>query len=73
MQRELLGALERAGIEAYGAAGEQFDPEVHEAVAQQPFEGREPGEIVEVYQAGYRLAGGLKSASRPRRACPRNI
>ncbi len=59
VQRELLGALERAGIEAYGAAGEQFDPEVHEAVAQQPFEGREPGEIVEVYQAGYRLAGGL--------------
>ena len=59
VQRELRGALERAGIEAYGAAGEQFDPEVHEAVAQQPFEGREPGEIVEVYQAGYRLAGGL--------------
>jgi molecular chaperone GrpE len=59
VQRELLGALERAGIEAYGAAGEQFDPEVHEAVAQQPFEGRKPGEIVEVYQAGYRLAGGL--------------
>jgi molecular chaperone GrpE len=58
VQRELLGALERVGIEAYGAAGERFDPELHEAVAQRPFEGREAGEIVEVYQPGYRLAGG---------------
>jgi len=58
VQRELLGALERVGIEAYGAPGEQFDPELHEAVAQQPVEGRTPGEIVELYQAGYRLAGG---------------
>ena len=59
VQRELLGALERVGIESYGAPGEQFDPEVHEAVAQQPFEGRRPGEIVELYQSGYRLAGGV--------------
>ena len=59
VQRELLGALERAGVEPYGSAGEQFDPELHEAVAQRPFDGREPGEIVEVYQSGYRLAGGV--------------
>jgi molecular chaperone GrpE len=59
VQRELLGALERVGVEPYGAAGEQFDPELHEAVAQQPFDGCEPGEIVEVYQSGYRLAGGV--------------
>jgi len=59
VQRELLGALERVGVEPYGAAGEQFDPELHEAMAQQPFDGCEPGEIVEVYQSGYRLAGGV--------------
>jgi molecular chaperone GrpE len=58
VQRELLGALARVGIESYGEAGERFDPELHEAVAQQPFEGRAAGEIVEVYQPGYRLAGG---------------
>ncbi|MGA2008597.1 MAG: nucleotide exchange factor GrpE [Solirubrobacteraceae bacterium] len=58
VQRELLGALQRVGIESYGEAGERFDPELHEAVAQQPFEGRAAGEIVEVYQPGYRLAGG---------------
>jgi molecular chaperone GrpE len=64
VQRELLGALARVGIESYGAAGERFDPELHEAVAQQPFEGRSPGEIAEVYQPGYRLAGGLVRPAR---------
>ncbi|HXR13736.1 MAG TPA: nucleotide exchange factor GrpE [Solirubrobacteraceae bacterium] len=59
VQRELLGALERVGVTPFGEAGEQFDPELHEAVAQQPFEGRAPGEIGEVYQSGYRLAGGV--------------
>ena len=57
MQRELRAALERVGIESFGAAGERFDPELHEAVAQQPREGVEPGEITEVFQPGYRLAG----------------
>jgi molecular chaperone GrpE len=63
-QRELLGALERAGITPYGEAGEQFDPEFHEAVAQQPVDGFEPGQIVEVYQPGYRLSGGVIRAAR---------
>ena len=59
VSRELLGALERVGVTPFGQAGEQFDPELHEAVAQQPFEGAAPGEVVEVYQSGYRLAGGV--------------
>jgi molecular chaperone GrpE len=58
VRRELSGALERAGIESYGAPGETFDPELHEAVAQAPYEGRRAGEIAEVYQAGYRISGG---------------
>ena len=56
-QRELRVALERAGIESYGAPGEQFDPEHHEAVAQQPCEGVPAGQVTEVFQVGYRLAG----------------
>jgi molecular chaperone GrpE len=58
VRRELSGALERAGIESYGAPGETFDPELHEAVAQAAYEGRRAGEIAEVYQAGYRISGG---------------
>ena len=55
VQSELTAALGRAGIKSYAPGGERFDPEHHEAVAQQPVEGFEPGTIVEVLQAGYRL------------------
>jgi molecular chaperone GrpE len=54
VQRELLAALGRAGIEPYVPMGERFDPVVHEAVAQHVVEGAEPGTIVEVMQHGYR-------------------
>jgi molecular chaperone GrpE len=52
---EVLAALARVGIEPYSPEGEPFDPEHHEAVAQQPVDGAEPGTVVEVYQCGYRL------------------
>jgi molecular chaperone GrpE len=53
VQSELLGALARVGIEPDSPLGERFDPHRHEAVAQQPVDGAEPGTIVEVYSAGY--------------------
>jgi molecular chaperone GrpE len=57
VQRELVAALARAGIESYGEAGEDFDPGRHEAVAHQPVDGAKPGVLVEIYQPGYRIAG----------------
>jgi molecular chaperone GrpE len=54
VQQEVLGALTRVGIEPFSPQGEQFDPHVHEAVAQQPAEGAEPGTVIQVYQPGYR-------------------
>ena len=53
VQSELLGALSRVGIEPDSPKGQRFDPHRHEAVAQQPVDGAEPGTIVEVYSAGY--------------------
>jgi molecular chaperone GrpE len=53
---DLLAALNRAGIEAFSPAGETFDPQLHEAVAQHPVEGADAGTVIEVYQPGYRLA-----------------
>jgi molecular chaperone GrpE len=53
VQTELLGALARVGIAPDSPKGERFDPHRHEAVAQQPIDGAEPGTIVEVYSAGY--------------------
>jgi molecular chaperone GrpE len=52
---ELVAALGRAGIEGFSPLGERFDPQLHEAIAQQPVEGAEPGTVIEVYQRGYRL------------------
>jgi molecular chaperone GrpE len=61
---ELSAALQRTGIEGYAAKGERFDPVCHEAVAQTPVEGAEPGTIVEVLQAGYRLNDAILRPAR---------
>lgn len=52
---DLIAALQRAGIEQFSPQGEQFDPTQHEAIAQTPIEGADPGTVVEVYQRGYRV------------------
>jgi molecular chaperone GrpE len=54
VQEELLSALRRVGIEPFSPRGERFDPNEHEAMAQQPVEGAEPGTVAEVYQQGFR-------------------
>jgi molecular chaperone GrpE len=56
---ELIAALRRSGVELFSPEGERFDPEHHEAVAQQPVDGAEPGTVVEVYQQGCRLGDAV--------------
>jgi len=53
---ELLGVLEKAGLERIDAIGVPFDPTVHEAVLQ---EGEAEGEpvVVDIVRTGYRLKG----------------
>jgi molecular chaperone GrpE len=55
VQAELMAAMGRVGVEGYSPKGEPFDPNVHEAMAQQPVDGAEAGTVVEVLQQGYRL------------------
>ena len=64
VHEELLGALERVGIQAFSPQGEPFDPNEHEAMAQQPAEDAEPGTVIEVYQRGYRLNGQVLRPAR---------
>jgi molecular chaperone GrpE len=61
---DVLAALARVGIEPYSPVGESFDPQFHEAVAQQPFEGAASGTVVEVYQLGYKLGEGVLRPAR---------
>jgi molecular chaperone GrpE len=55
VHEDVIAALARAGIERFSPEGKRFDPQLHEAIAQQPVEGTESGTVVEVYQHGYRL------------------
>jgi molecular chaperone GrpE len=61
---DVIAALARVGIERFDPAGEAFDPECHEAVAQQPAEGATAGTIIEVYQRGYRLGDAVLRPAR---------
>jgi molecular chaperone GrpE len=56
---DVIAALARCGVEPYSPQGERFDPEHHEAVAQQPVEGAQAGTVVEVYQRGYRMGDAV--------------
>ena len=53
---ELLGVLEKAGLERIDAVDVPFDPTVHEAVLQ---EGESDGEpvVADLVRTGYRLKG----------------
>jgi molecular chaperone GrpE len=61
---ELRAALERVGIQPFSPKGEPFDPNEHEAMAQQPVEDAESGTVVEVYQSGYRINGAVLRPAR---------
>ncbi|QAY59426.1 nucleotide exchange factor GrpE [Microbacterium protaetiae] len=52
---KVRGTVERLGVTSYGAAGEAFDPQHHEAVFQQPTPGTTEPTVLEVVETGYRL------------------
>jgi molecular chaperone GrpE len=61
---DVIAALARVGIEPFSPVGEPFDPQHHEAVAQQLVEGAQPGTVAEVYQRGYRLGDSVLRPAR---------
>ncbi len=52
---KLRTVVSRLGVETYGAAGDAFDPQQHEAIFQAPTPGVETATILEVVEVGYRL------------------
>lgn len=52
---KLRTLAERMGLVVYGAAGEVFDPQQHEAIFQAPTPGVTEPTILEVVETGYRL------------------
>ncbi len=55
MEENFWRALAKAGVTRIDAAGKQFDPGLHEAMAAVPSADAPPNTILEVYENGYRL------------------
>jgi molecular chaperone GrpE len=53
---DLQGVLAREGVETIEPAGEQFDPNVHEALSTRAEDGAKPGIVLDVVEKGYRTA-----------------
>ena len=52
---KLRSSVERLGLTPYGEKGEPFDPQIHEAIFQQPTPGVTADTVAEVVETGYRL------------------
>jgi len=59
VRKQFLEVLKGSGLEKVEALGETFDPNFHEAMAQQPAEGKADQEVIQVFQPGYQLNGRL--------------
>ncbi|MEM7235557.1 MAG: nucleotide exchange factor GrpE [Planctomycetota bacterium] len=64
IQQLLQKVLTDHGVEEVPAAGEAFDPEVHEAVAMVQVPDTEPGKVFDVQQRGFSFKGVLIRPSR---------
>lgn len=64
VRKQFLDVLNNNGLKKVESLGEIFDPNFHEAMAQQPAEGKEDQEIIQVFQHGYELNGRLLRAAK---------
>lgn len=66
IQEQLLGCLRKHGVEKIDTAGQDFDPNFHEALMQMESDQHEDNKIVSEMEKGYLLNGRLL---RPSRVC----
>jgi molecular chaperone GrpE len=57
--RQLLQTLERYGVKLVDTADGKFDPNLHQAIAEVPGNGKPAGAIVEVVQTGFMIGDRL--------------
>jgi molecular chaperone GrpE len=62
--QKLRGGTEKLGLVKTGAVGDLFDPNIHEAIFQQPTPGAETSTVADVVEAGYYLGGTLLRAAK---------
>jgi len=59
LQKQLLGCLQKHGVEVIGTAGKDFDPNIHEAMMQVDSAQHEDSQVVGELERGYLLKGRL--------------
>lgn len=55
INKQFIESLTKHGLKQIDAIGKEFDPNFHEALAQQPAEGKKDMEVIHVHQNGYTL------------------
>jgi molecular chaperone GrpE len=59
VERSFLGTLERNGIRKQDPAGQPFDPNLHQAMAEQETEAYPPGTVIQAWSSAWTLNGRL--------------
>lgn len=59
VSKQFIDALSKHGLTPVESVGKDFDPNFHEALAQEYAEGKKPNEILKEFQKGYTLNGRL--------------
>lgn len=59
VRKQFLETLSKHGLTPVEAVGKEFDPNFHEALAQEYAEGAKPNEVIKEFQKGYSLNGRL--------------
>jgi len=66
IDQKLNGVLESEGVQPILAEGQEFNPELHEAISNEDHEEIESGKIIEVVQKGYTLGDRVIRPARVR-------
>jgi molecular chaperone GrpE len=61
---ELVAVLERNGVKQFDPTGEQFDPELHEALSTRSEDDAAPGVVLNTVEKGYKLNGAVLRPAR---------
>jgi molecular chaperone GrpE len=64
IQKQFLDTLGKHGLAPIESVGKDFDPNFHEALAQEYAEGKKPNEVLKEYQKGFTLNGRVVRASK---------
>ncbi len=64
VKKQFIDTLSKHGFTPVDSIGKDFDPNFHEAVAQEYAEGKKPNEVIKEFQKGYTLNGRLVRASK---------